>query len=223
MTTPTPVIFDMDGVLVDSHAAHFASWQRTCAEHGLILDAARFAATFGMTSGAIIRELFGDRFPDPAAQRALDDRKEALYRELVADDFPAVDGARELVQALAAAGHPLALGSSGPPENVALVLDQLGVRDLFAAVVTGRDVSRGKPDPQVFLLAAERLGLPPEGCVVIEDAPVGVAAAKAAGMCCIGFCGTGRPAAELAGADRVVASLREVTPANLCGTMRRRP
>lgn len=206
------VIFDVDGVLVDSYAAHFASWQRLGRELGVSLTDGQFAATFGRTSREIIREFWPHLATSDEQVRQIDDRKEGLFREVIAADFPAMDGAVELIDALAADGFRLAVGSSGPPENVGLVLDQLARRDKFAAVVTGHDVTRGKPDPQVFELAAERLGLPPARCLVVEDAPAGVAAAKAAGARCLGLASTGREKAELAAADRVVRSLREVGP-----------
>lgn len=205
------VIFDMDGVLVDSYAAHFASWRDACAEHGVTMSEAEFRRGFGRTSAEVLRMLW----PSPltaAGIVAIDERKERLYRDLVRDAFPAVDGARDLVLALHDAGFGLAVGSSGPPENVDLVLDALGVRARFSAVVTGRDVTRGKPDPQVFRLAADWLGVPSSACVVIEDAAVGIEAAHAAGMPAIGYVGTGRTAAELRSAELVVGSLRELDP-----------
>lgn len=208
------VIFDMDGVLVDSYAAHFVSWRDVCRERGVELTEAAFARGFGRTSAEIIAELWSGQLT-AAQAAALDARKEAAYRAAIAQHFPAVPGAGELIDALAGDGFALAVGSSGPPENVAAVLERLGRRARFAAVVTGRDVVRGKPDPQVFLLAAERLGLRPERCVVIEDAAVGIAAARAAGMASVGFVGTGRTAAELAAADLVVPALTGLTPARL--------
>ncbi len=206
------VIFDVDGVLVDSYAAHFTSWQRLGRELGISLTQGQFVATFGRTSREIIREFWPQMATSDQWIRQIDDRKEELYREVIAADFPAMDGAVELIDALAANGFRLAVGSSGPPENVSLVLDQLGRRDKFAAVVTGRDVTRGKPDPQVFELAAERLGLPPAQCLVVEDAPAGVAAAKAAGARCLGLASAGRDPAALADADHVVLTLRGVGP-----------
>jgi beta-phosphoglucomutase len=202
------VIFDVDGVLVDSYRAHLESWVRVAREHGLEITEEQFAKTFGRTSREIITEFWGD---DLSAERmrAVDDRKEAFYRELIRADFPAMDGASDLVRALHEAGFLLAVGSSGPPENIVQSLEGLGCRDAFEAVVTGRDVTRGKPDPQVFLIAAERLGVEPAACVVIEDAPAGVAAARAAGMCCVALLGTAT-AERLAAADLVVASLREL-------------
>jgi beta-phosphoglucomutase len=218
---PPAVIFDMDGVLVDSYAAHFESWRAVCREDGIELGEARFARSFGRTSAAVIDELWQGRVSGAAAA-ALDARKEALYRELIDGRFPEVDGARELIDALGEDGFRLAVGSSGPPENVALVLARLGCRARFAAVVTGKDVARGKPDPQIFLTAAARLGAAPARCVVIEDAPVGIEAARAAGMATIGFVASGRTAAELAAADLVVARLGELTPARVRALLERR-
>ncbi|MFQ5430162.1 MAG: HAD family hydrolase [Phycisphaerae bacterium] len=211
------VIFDMDGVLVDSYAAHFESWRRLAEEIGRTMTEARFAATFGRTSRDIIRELFG--IDDPAAARRCDDRKEALYREIIAADFPAMPGATALVRSLHAAGIRLAVGSSGPPENVALACDRLGIEPCLDAIVTGADVTRGKPDPQVFQLAAERLTLPPGSCIVIEDAPAGVEAARRAGMRCVALAGT-TPADALAAADRVVHRLDEIDAAGLSALIR---
>src|SRR5690606_24181756 len=114
---------------------------------------------------------------------------------------------------LHADGFRIAVGSSGPPENVDLAIEKLGIGPFLSAKVTGLDVTRGKPDPQVFLIAAQKLGVPPERCVVVEDAPAGVAAAKAAGMACVGFPSTGRTRDDVADADLIIASLNELSPA----------
>ncbi len=204
------VIFDVDGVLVDSYNAHYESWQLLCGERGLTMTHDQFIATFGRTSREIIKELWRDRATSEATVAELDDRKEALFRELLARDFPALDGAVELIDQLHEAGVPLAVGSSGPPKNVGLVLAALDRGSVFGGVVTGDDVTRGKPDPQVFQLGAERLGAPPSICVVIEDAPVGVAAAHAAGMKCVALVSTGRVREKLGAADLIVDSLREL-------------
>ena len=124
-------------------------------------------------------------------------------------------GAVELITALRRAGSGVGVGSSGPPQNVALILEKLGVADVVDAVVTGADVTRGKPDPQVFRLVAERLGVAPANAVVLEDAPVGIQAARAAGMKVIGVASTGRTRDELSDADRVVSSLEELTVAGI--------
>jgi beta-phosphoglucomutase len=208
--SPT-VIFDMDGVLVDSYEAHFKSWQAVAADEGLAITEGDFASTFGRTSREIIAALWGEGRYNDREILALDDRKEAAFRDLIAADFPAMPGAGELLRSLAGAGFRLAVGSSGPPENIDLVLDRLDARQLFRAVVTGMDVTRGKPDPQVFLIAAERLGVAPAGCVVVEDAPAGVAAARAAGMASVGFASTGRTPEQLSDADLTISSLDELS------------
>lgn len=211
MAAELGVIFDMDGVLVDSYAAHFESWRQLGREVGFEMTERQFVATFGRTS----REIIADFWPQLATSRAqvtaLDQRKEELFRVILSAAFPVMEGAGELIDELHAAGLRLAVGSSGPPENVALVMEKLGRREKFSGVVTGMDVTRGKPDPQVFLLAAERIGLPPAQCLVIEDAPTGVAAAKAAGMQCVGLATLDRDPAVLAQADRVVTSLSELS------------
>jgi beta-phosphoglucomutase len=205
-------IFDMDGVLVDSYRAHFQSWRDVAAQEGLDVTEKEFAATFGRTSREIIEMLWSEgRYTDQEIL-ALDARKEAAFRDLIRADFPIMPGATDLVDSLSQAGWALAVGSSGPPENIELVLDRLGKRDAFGAVVTGMDVTRGKPDPQVFLIAAERLGIAPQNCAVVEDAPAGVAAAHAAGMKAIGFASTGRSRQELAEADLVIDGLVELSP-----------
>ncbi len=211
--TAPAAIFDVDGVLVDSYAAHLRSWALMAREHGLELTEAEFAATFGQTSREIIARFWGPGL-DAEEREALDRRKEAIYRDLIRADFPVMDGAVELIDALAGDGFLLAVGSSGPRENIELTLDRLGRRARFGAMVTGLDVSRGKPDPQVFQLAAQRLAAPADRCVVIEDAPVGIAAAHAAGMASVALVGT-VPAERLATAGLVVHSLRELDPPRL--------
>jgi beta-phosphoglucomutase len=206
------VIFDMDGVLVDTYAAHYRSWQQIAESEGLPLTEAQFAATFGRTSREIITHLWGPDRYDDAQLAELDRQKEAAFRCIIEAGFPAMPGAAALVRSLHDTGFRLAVGSSGPPENVAMVLEKLGVGDLFEAVVTGEDVTRGKPDPEVFLIAARRLGVAPADCVVIEDAPPGVAAANAGGMVSVGLASAGRRREDLAAARAVVDALDEISP-----------
>jgi beta-phosphoglucomutase len=207
------VIFDMDGVLVDSYAPHFQSWQRLYDELGIEYSEAAFAADFGQTSRDILRRRLHEELTE-ARFREIDDRKESYYREIIRENFPAMDGADELIEALAGDGFRLAVGSSGPPENVQLAIEKLRRGRLISAKVTGADVTRGKPDPQVFLMAAERLGVPPASCAVIEDAIHGVEAAKHAGMTAIALTGTSTRA-ELRFADLIVDNLCELSPAKI--------
>lgn len=176
---PFGVIFDMDGVLIDSADAHWESWRRLGEENGVTVSREQFASTFGRQNSDIIPILFGE--VASKKRQALSKRKEAIYRDLIRDQLPIVAGAVELVRSLHAAGVALALGSSGPRANIDLVLAAMRVADVFSAIVSADEVTRGKPDPQVFQLSIQRLGMPPGQCVVIEDAPAGVQAAKAAG------------------------------------------
>ena len=169
-------------------------------------------AGFGRTSREVLAEQWGGEPLSEEQIRELDDRKEALFRETISRDFPAMDGAVELISSLASAGFRLGVGSSGPPDNVRLAIDRLGIRARLSAIVTGADVKRGKPDPQVFQLAAERMGVSPKRCVVVEDAPVGVEAARRGGMRSIGLASTGRTVEQLSAADLVITSLRDFNP-----------
>jgi beta-phosphoglucomutase len=216
MNNPLAAIFDMDGVLVDTYYAHYESWLMMAKREGLHFSEAEFGATFGRTSREIIAHFWGaGRFNDTAIAE-LDAEKEAAFREIITKNFPAMPGAKQLLVALQEDGFRLAVGSSGPPENVAMVIDKLGASRLFDAIVTGMDVTRGKPDPQVFLLAAERLRIPPARCVVVEDARPGIQAAHAAGMKAIGLVSTGRTREELAEADLLAATLGELSAKTFC-------
>jgi len=212
--SPAParaVIFDADGVLVDSYRAHFEAWKAMGRRLGMDLSEETFAASFGQRNEDMMPALWGEAVA-PEAIPAWSDWKEAAYREILLRDFPAMDGARELIDALRAAGFRLAVGSSGPPENVAACLRGLEREDAFDAAVDGSEVTRGKPNPEVFLAAAVKVGVPPGRCAVVEDAVAGAEAAKRAGMAAIGLTGTTTRAALAPRADRVVDSLRALSP-----------
>jgi beta-phosphoglucomutase len=209
------VIFDMDGVLADTYQSHFASWRQLYGELGREYGEAAFAADFGRTSRDILRRTLDNGLTDEQV-RDLDQRKEAYFREFIrSSPSLAMDGAIELIDALRSDGFLLAVGSSGPPENIELMLKKLGRAESFSAIVTGADVTRGKPDPQVFQLAAARLGVAPAACVVIEDAVHGVEAARRGGMKSVALAGTASREELDRHADRVVLSLRQITPGNL--------
>jgi beta-phosphoglucomutase len=206
------VLFDVDGVLIDSYTAHLKTWQICCERHGRECTEAQFAAGFGRTSREVIRDTWSDP-PSDADIAAFDEEKEILYRELIADDFPFMPGAKELIDALHREGIPMAIGSSGPPKNVALAIEKLQAKDLIHTVITGADVVRGKPHPDVFLKGAMGLGIDPSRCIVLEDAPPGIEAALAAGSRCLGIVSRGHTWDQLHRAhDRVMDDLRSVTP-----------
>ena len=212
-------IWDMDGVLIDSGPAHYHSWRALATEYGASITPEQFRQTFGMRNEEVIAHLFGDLPVGQAAEMVL--RKEANFRaEVRAGRVPTQPGARELLSALGAAGIPQAVATSAPPINAQTVLDALTLGAYFQAVVTGADVRIGKPDPEIFVRAAEKLGRVAAECVVLEDAVVGVAAARAAGARCVALVGS-NSAAQLTGADLVVESLSELSPARLASLLDR--
>ena len=217
---PFGVIFDMDGVLVDSAAPHLESWRRLARDNGCDVTPEQFAATFGRQNKDIIPLLFGSM--SESRLRTMSDRKEEIYRQLVRGRVSVVAGAAELVRTLHMAGARLAIGSSGPRTNIDLVLAEMGVAGLFSTIVSADDVTRGKPDPQVFAIACERLGLPPDRCVVIEDAPAGVTAAKAAGCRAVAVL-MHHPAQCFIDADLVIDRLSCVAISRLLGLVKAAP
>ena len=200
------VLWDLDGVLVDSAPFHFQAWRELFTSLGREFSEADFRHTFGLRNDTILGDLLGDL--PPAEVERLAARKEALFRRAVRGNIAALPGALALLRLLRERGLRLALVSSTPHANIELVLRSLGVETAFDVIVGEEDVTRGKPDPEGFLLAAERLGVPPGECVVIEDAPAGVEAAKRGGMRCVGVCGD-RPREALAKADLVVENLED--------------
>jgi beta-phosphoglucomutase len=203
----------VDGTLVDTAELHFAAWVELCRELGRPFSRAEFAATFGKRNPEILVYLFGDVF-SPQRVAELGDRKEELYKAAARRGVELLPGVRALLSGLHAAGVAQAIGSSAPRGNVDLILALTQTAPFFQAVSSFEDTTRGKPDPQVFLVAAQRLHREPQHCVVFEDAVAGVQAAKAGGMKCVAVSFVGHhPPEKLhqAGADLVVRTLEEVT------------
>lgn len=201
------ILWDLDGVIVDSGRYHYASYKRLFGEMGIDISEERFfAAMFGRRNWDIIRDVL------PGATEAeahrLAEQKERFFRELVAGNIAALPGALDLLRRAHEAGLKQSIVSSTPRENIELIVRTLGVADFLDAIVGEEDSERGKPDPQPFTTAADRLGVPYGECIVIEDAPEGIAAGKAAGMRCLGVATT-RPAERLTQADLVVDSLED--------------
>jgi beta-phosphoglucomutase len=206
------VIWDVDGTLVDTAELHFHAWAALARELGKPFTRGDFAGTFGWRNPEIIPKLFGAGYA-AGEVAALGDRKEALYRAEAGKGVALLPGARNLLVSVHDAGGWQGIGSSAPRANLDLILKLTGTESLFGAVIAMEDTARGKPDPEVFLLAARRLEVPPGRCVVLEDAPVGVQAAKAGGMRAIGVSFVGHHPAErlqAAGADMVVPSLEKL-------------
>jgi beta-phosphoglucomutase len=215
---PFAVLWDLDGVLVDTRRYHFGAFRRLLEERGQSLSEERFQELFGLRNEEILPHLIPGLSEEDVAP--LSDRKEDYFRESLPDRVPALPGAEELVRELAGRGVPQAIASSTPCENIEAIVDRLGLP--LKVYVGSEDVDRGKPYPDVFLAAAAKLAVPAWMCVVVEDAQAGVEAARRAAMASLAVATTW-PAADLAEADRVVESLEEVTAGDLAQLALRRP
>ena len=208
-------LWDVDGVIIDSGEQHRQAWEALARERAYPYSDAAFWAGFGMRNSDSIPLMFGVAGP-PELLVALSERKEELYRELLRREARALPGARELLTALHAAGYRQALGSSAPLVNIEAIISLLQIGPLLDGFVSGEHVAHGKPAPDIFLAGAALLGVAPQRCVVFEDAPAGVAAARAGGMRCIAVRRAGQPDAPgLELADRIVDSLSDLTLADI--------
>ncbi len=212
-------IFDHDGVLVDSLELHQQAWVELGARTGLPVTAAFIHETFGMANPSIFRKLLGDGIT-PSQVAEYTHLKEICYRDLAQGKIVLMDGVADLLERLTAAGFVLAIGTSGVLANSELTIAETGQVGRFAAIASAEDFTHGKPDPEVFLVAARKAGVSPRHAVVFEDAVYGIQAAKAAGMYAVGVTTTS-PAQALydAGADQVVETLAGFDIATLAANL----
>jgi beta-phosphoglucomutase len=208
VNTIQAVIWDLDGVIIDSADEHRRAWQRLARETGVRMTDADFWATFGKRNDDIIPLIWGNISPQQLQELA--NRKELYFREFVREAAAPLPGSIELMRGLHEAGLLQALATSTPIENIQLIKELLHLDRYLTAFVSGESVARGKPAPDIFLKAAGELHMPPSLCLVIEDAVAGVQAALAAGMRCIAVAGN-RDLPGLRAADLVVKNLTEVT------------
>lgn len=202
------VLWDLDGTILDSREGHWIAWRAYTESLGRPVSREFFIDTFGFRNEIILRLHFGEHLTDDEVIR-MSIEKETLYRSVMLQGkIEALPGVREWLETFRAEGWRQALGSMAPRDNIAVTLDALGIRSYFDAIVGSEDVPRGKPDPAVFLLAAEKVGVPPQRCVVIEDSPQGVEAAQRAGMKRIAV----GPDAGSLGADLALRSLAGASP-----------
>jgi len=203
-------LFDWDGVIIDSSGLHDESWKMLALETGKTLLPDYFKRGFGMKNELVIADILGWS-NDPEAIRRYSLRKEILYRDLVeSHNIKALQGVIELLLLLREHEIPCAVASSTHRENIETIFDRIGLREFFQAVVSGEDVSNGKPDPEVFLKGAEKIHCDPRHCVVFEDAQVGIEAALAAGSKVIAVATT-NDLESLGRAHVAVTSLAEVS------------
>jgi beta-phosphoglucomutase len=197
------VIFDLDGVIVDSHPAHIKAWKIFLQSLGReVTDDQLSFVLEGRKRKDILHHFLGDLSDEQV--ELYGSQKEALFKDSVPDLTP-IKGVTAFLDALQTANIPMGLASSASRSRARYTLDQLNLRDRFQVIVTGDDVTQGKPDPELFRLAAQGLHVEPSDVLVCEDAIHGVQAAKSAGMKCLAIASNGRgPKLKQAGADRVI-------------------
>jgi beta-phosphoglucomutase family hydrolase len=208
MKSSRAVLWDMDGTLIDSEEFHWISWRDTMAREGIAITHEQFLSSFGQRNDSIVPRWLGTGATPERIERVAD-AKEELYRLMVRrDGISPLPGVEDWLRRLHDQGWLQAIASAAPRANVDAVLEALSATHVFQAIVSAEDVRRGKPDPEVYLTAASRVGAPPDKCIVLEDAVAGVQGARSAGMKSIGVSrnGTHLPA------DIVVATLESLGP-----------
>ena len=203
--TPQAVIFDMDGVMVDTEPIYFESNRQLFSRLGFSVSARDYAQFVGLDAARMWAQLKrAHNLPHPAPE-LVKMEKDGMLAGLRESDLVPMPGLPGLIESLLSGGFRLGLASSSSRDVIALILAKLGMGQTFAVTASGDDVTHGKPAPDIFLLAARTLGAAPESCTVIEDSASGVRAAKAAGMRCIGFRNPHSGAQDLTPADAIIS------------------
>ena len=203
------ILFDLDGLMFDSEPHSLASWEAVLKERGVTLDQLTIDSILGLRIDATARTLI-DKYHLPDAVQGLSDAKTEYQIAHLDGNVPPKPGLLELLDEIDRRGLQKAIASSGIRRYVAAVLRVNGLLDRFSVIITGDQVAHGKPAPDVFLAAVRALNVEPQDCLVLEDAPAGVQAAKAAGMMCIAVPDHGVAQLDLTEADKIVASLHDV-------------
>jgi HAD superfamily hydrolase (TIGR01509 family) len=197
------VLWDMDGTLIDSEEFHWISWRNAMANEGITITREQFLSSFGQRNDSIIPRWLGTASTPERIER-IGNAKEEMYRSLIRrNGISPLPGVAHWVHRLHKEGWLQAIASAAPRANIDAVLDALSATHIFQGVVSAEDVHRGKPDPEVYLTAASRIGVSPGRCIVVEDAVAGVEGARRAGMRSIGVSHNGKHLP----ADIVVQSL----------------
>lgn len=174
------LIFDLDGTMIDNMMVHHRAWQKKLGEYGLHLEMDEVMEKVHGINEEILERLFGERF-SPEERRSISMEKESMYREIFLPDLQLVKGLDEFLRKAVECEIPMGIGTAAPPENMNFVLDTLGIRNLFHATLHARDVTKGKPDPEIFLNVADRMNIDVEECIIFEDSPTGALAASRSG------------------------------------------
>ncbi len=203
------VIWDMDGIIADTAQYHWKGWQIVFRKRGTNYTEEDFRRNTGKRSDTIVKSVLGEKIAQNDITKIIQEKDET-FRQLMGQNIRPFPGVLKLITSLKEHGFKIAIASSAPMENIQWITRHLKIYSRFDAIISGWEVTKGKPDPQTFLLAAEKLGIEAENCIVIEDAISGVTASKRAGMLCIAVTNT-TPREELRRADLIIDTLEEIT------------
>lgn len=205
------IIFDMDGVLVDSEPFHIEIEKRQFERNKLIVSAEEHLNYMGMASDVMWRTIVNKHQLNIPVEELIDqNRTESIRYFSELTTIPVMPGLIELLEMLKRKNYPMAVASSSFPEIIELILKKTELRDYFRVVVSSQEAGKSKPEPDVFLLAAKKLGVPPTNCIVIEDSFNGIAAAHAANMHCVAYQGPGSNPQQQNEADAVITSFDQL-------------
>jgi len=208
MSAARAVLWDMDGTLFDSEELHWISWRNTMANEGIAITREQFLASFGQRNDSIIPQWLGAAATPERIER-IANAKEELYRHLIRrDGISPLPGVATWLHRLHRDGWLQVIASAAPRANIDAVLEALSATHIFQGIVSAEDVHRGKPDPEVYLTAASKVGASPQNCIVVEDAAAGIEGARRAGMRSIAVTHDGNRLQ----ADVIVESLDQLDP-----------
>lgn len=207
------VIFDMDGVLVNTEPLHYEMWKETLHRRGVELEYEIYKDCIGSTNGYLMELVLKNYGVDFRQDEAIFEECLAVEREMIIKEgMPKMTGVIEMLERMKDAGYVLAIASSSPIEFIEYAMDYIGARDYFALLSSGDRIAHPKPAPDIYIRAAEKLGVAPSECVILEDSANGCRAAKAAGAVCIGLFNPDSGEQDLEAAESIISSLEEFTP-----------
>lgn len=219
--SPKAAIFDVDGVLLDSYHAHFVAWRTLAEQHGITIDEPKFRACFGNTSAFVVKRFWPETFHDDATAKAMSLQKRQVYLDIADQHIVVIPGGGDLIRRLASHGWTIALASASAPQNVQLAMRLTDVEQHVKLALHEESVTRLKPDPEIYQMASRELNIAPDRCVVIEDSPAGVAAARGAGIACVALTGPIHARDDLNDAQLIVDSHQQLGPDVLDGLLGR--
>ena len=210
MSEVKAAIFDLDGTLLDNNKVHLDAWKKYLKDNGMEISDEDFKKNIsGRTNRDAVNHIYKKEMPEEEAEKHYL-KKEEIYRQMYEKDITPIAGLQNFLEELSKHNIIMAIATSGIQVNIDFMFEHVPIKKYFKKIIKGKDVTKGKPDPEIFIKAAEALGMPAESCIVFEDSMAGVKAGKAAGMKVVALT-TSHPAEELNEADMVIKDYTSIT------------